>query len=321
MERKRYIDCEAGLLIGVMIISHCFGAASLLKSRAFAITYPFYFFMPWFFFKSGMLYTPQDIKKCLAKNIRKLLVPYCFFTVIGLLVHMTHSMLNGEFNLGAYFVSQTGLFLEEFALSGNPALWFLFSFFMTKILYELLRRVMNDWLIVLICFIVTSSIYYFLLELPRYCANVPAGIMFYTLGHILSNKFRKVEILYIAVFVYFTSALSGWTIIDMHLNSCVHGHYYLWVPTAIAGIVILDWLFNHIPNIRILEWMGQNSMVLLVTHMIIIGVVQLLFHDIILVTNKYTLFFILILSEIICIPILVRMFSNKKYCWIIGKNL
>lgn len=54
-QRQNEIDAVAGLMIIVMVVGHCV-AEGYLKTFINALN----FFMPWFYYKSGMLYRAQS---------------------------------------------------------------------------------------------------------------------------------------------------------------------------------------------------------------------------------------------------------------------
>ena len=61
MQRYRYIDVICGIMIVWMILGHIASACNL-KESWFYITgnHLLPFFMPWFFYKSGMLYKHKN---------------------------------------------------------------------------------------------------------------------------------------------------------------------------------------------------------------------------------------------------------------------
>ena len=81
MDRNKSIDSLAGLLILQMIIYHLFLHAALRNNFLYSITYPLYFFMPWFFYKAGFFLQPQSIKECVIGGCKKLLRPFFIFFI------------------------------------------------------------------------------------------------------------------------------------------------------------------------------------------------------------------------------------------------
>ena len=60
MERDKSIDAVAGMMIIVMVVGHCV-AEGYLKTFINVLN----FFMPWFYYKSGMFYRVQSNLECI----------------------------------------------------------------------------------------------------------------------------------------------------------------------------------------------------------------------------------------------------------------
>lgn len=55
--REKYLDAVCGIMIVWMIVGHIINSCGLIESRFYVLgNHMLPFFMPWFFFKSGMLY-------------------------------------------------------------------------------------------------------------------------------------------------------------------------------------------------------------------------------------------------------------------------
>lgn len=81
--RLDYIDEISGVLIVVMVLEHVtyncdYGYYPFLRL--------FFFYMPWFFFKSGFFHKNQRPRILFKKTLYKFLRTYVIFWVIGLLV-------------------------------------------------------------------------------------------------------------------------------------------------------------------------------------------------------------------------------------------
>ena len=62
-KRQRYIDALSGLLIINMILGHCIQLADCSDIPLYNWMNALSFFMPWFFFKSGMFYREKSLKE------------------------------------------------------------------------------------------------------------------------------------------------------------------------------------------------------------------------------------------------------------------
>ena len=69
MSRDKNIDAVAGLMIIVMVIGHCVATGYL---KIFITLFNFY--MPWFYYKSGMFYRRQSNQKCIIGGGQEIIV-------------------------------------------------------------------------------------------------------------------------------------------------------------------------------------------------------------------------------------------------------
>lgn len=87
-KRQRHIDAISGLLIINMILGHCIQMADCRDIPLYSWMDSLSFFMPWFFFKSGMFYREKSLNETIHgggknnKTIFKMefnrLHPFCF---------------------------------------------------------------------------------------------------------------------------------------------------------------------------------------------------------------------------------------------------
>lgn len=312
----------AGLLILQMIIYHLFLHAALRNNFLYSITYPLYFFMPWFFYKAGFFLQPQSIKECVIGGCKKLLRPFFIFSLIGHFFYCIHIYLSEScdfFSSSDYLITPVKQIIIEGACLGNSALWFLLTLFFVKVIYNILSALWIKDIYIIVFFVACAYIMNLLsLDKPLYMANICSGLVFYTLGHLLKDV-QKGKVLFIASFaVYIVAALLGWNYIDMHMNVVQRGYYLLWVPTALAGIILFNNLFGFWRNIPILSYIGKKAIYFYVIHWIIITIAKILFSDLLMVCDKYRMLLLMIALEILMLPLLTMVLSNTKLKWTVG---
>lgn len=89
--RDNRIDAVAGLLILVMIAGHC----DLISFDKYSVGSFFTFYMGWFFYKSGMFYSTTRLsKQVIVGLVKKLLVPFFIWTIIGFCIAVLYNKLN-----------------------------------------------------------------------------------------------------------------------------------------------------------------------------------------------------------------------------------
>jgi fucose 4-O-acetylase-like acetyltransferase len=311
MGRQQHIDKVAGLLIINMIVMHCFHNADLIHSRLYAITYPLFFFMPWFFYKAGKFYSYDNTIVVIKNNAKKLLIPFCVFSLAGYLVHTIRIIVQGNLSLNEYVSLQFEHLIMDASLQGNEPLWFLLVLFVVKITYSWVNNKFSGFLLFILCFLWIVYLYYSKVSYPYYLASIPSGIIFYMLGDKMRNIDNDYRIITISIIVYIITAIFGWNIVDMHWNVCNKGHFLFWIPTSLAGIIVINSLFEKMPwKLCFLEMVGKNAMLLYATHWIIIEFVLLIAKDILGISNLYKLFLLLIIFNLISLSGLV-LISNK----------
>lgn len=320
MERLRYLDAVAGLLMIRVVILHCFQYAGYGHAKSMALTGALYFGMPWFFFKAGMFYRHKDYKDVFSKGLYGLIVPLVFFSWIGFFLHAFRVLAHEGRSWGGYVLTQAEQLFKDMTFQGNQPLWFLFVLFMVRIIYNASIEKVSTLLLAIICVVIPLFLYHSSWDTPYYLASVPAGVVFYLLGNKLKNVIHDRFVVIISAVIYIGCAFWGWNLIDMHWNICVSGHYYLWIPTSLAGIILINDIFRNLPNIRLLEWLGKHSMEIFVTHTLVLEVAISIFKGVMGIRNIEHLALIFIISEILTLPLLIRILSNEHFCWLIGRS-
>ena len=242
------------------------------------------FFMPLFFFISGLLVKEEFYKaqfsSVLKKLGRKLIVPYIFFSAV--------SYLTGLF-LFQYFKAQQFEPLKALLsiISGVPgayngALWFFTSLFTVQVYFYFLfklrhRKILFSGAIVFLSILgyVCTTIYR--LQFPWNLGLSLTGLVFYSVGYLFSCQLRNKKIWfhnwYVAVFslplyIYFT-----------HINSDIkfyignYGNYLSFYVAAFSGISVFSYIAKLIPCNCLLSNIGRHTLVIFSTHLLVIPII------------------------------------------------
>lgn len=140
MERIRnsWLDCIAGLLILRMILGHYVSYVGLKDSLLFHSLDTLFFYMPWFFFKSGMFYRGfkgwEHWRTIFCKNLKALMLPYFVFSVLGILVGIIYYQVTKDGVLQPNFSSIVSNFVGMGCYYWSSHLWFLLTLFVVKII-------------------------------------------------------------------------------------------------------------------------------------------------------------------------------------------
>lgn len=322
MKRDKSIDSIAGLLILQMIIYHLFLHAALTNTRMNSITYPLFFFMPWFFYKAGFYYKPLSVKESIMGGLKKLLCPFVIFSLMGQIVYGIHVYLNGDRNFagfGDYLINPMREILWEGSCFGNSALWFLVSLFVVKVVYNKIARMRIKDAYIIVVFACTAFLMnMYSISKPLYMANICSGMAFYSIGHFIKEYQYNNKLFLASIFGYILAILCGWNYIDMRTNIAQRGYYLLWIPTALAGIILINNIFKRIGGNAFLAYIGKNAIIFYVLHWIIL-ITAKIFSDLLMVSDKHHVLLLMVLFEIIILPISVVVLSSNKLKWMIGK--
>ena len=85
-QRIDYLDSIAGIMIVYMICYHILQWGGIDVINVFVMR-PLFFFMAWFFFKSGMFHKGCSTNEMLKKGFHKLILPFIVFTIIGYILY------------------------------------------------------------------------------------------------------------------------------------------------------------------------------------------------------------------------------------------
>ena len=308
-KRVYYLDNLSGLLICYMMLNHVLLMGQVDCSVDNILLEPLQFFMFWFFFKSGMFYTPKNYKQLFIRGGQKILVPLAIYSFLGHIVQCLKLFASDDYNWKHYLLTPIKEFVCTGSVTGNHPLWFLFSLFFVQLLFnELYVRKIKPQFIFIINIIIPIVLYYnSISNLPIYLTNVPLGLSVYTLGYIFKNRqFDKklisiAGIIYLGVILFYPSHL---IFRSNTLNS--GGNYLLAIIFSLAGCVVFNNIFKFLPNCRVLQFIGQHSMTYYVTHWVILNVCTLImvtgFHR-----QGVTVFVMMILACLLIPTLIIKI--------------
>lgn len=266
--RFQDLDSVHGLLVLYMMFMHLLGfAIGTVSKYYYPLTHFLSFFMAWFYFKAGMFYRERSIVNCVKKASRRLLVPAVIYSLIGFLLY---AILNRfRLNLAEELLS----FYHSGALNGNNPIWFLYSLFFVQIIYNFFRRIrINAWIISFISVVLYALAFLFNVDSVLFI-NVPLGLIFYSMGVVLSEKQYKSYI--------WIPALVGFVILGLipSVSDFRRGYYdpfLVGIVWSLLSCVAINGLFRRfsILCIKPLHFIGQNAMTYFGTHWMVILIIQ-----------------------------------------------
>jgi fucose 4-O-acetylase-like acetyltransferase len=186
LKREKYVDVVAGIMISWMILGHC------NYFSHFGLSFYKYlgFFMPWFFYKSGMFFSVKDQTLLLKKDASKLLRYFVVYSLIGWLVWCICGMMDGSLTLNGIAVRTVNSILRRGNIVGNGALWFLVSLFIVRQLANwILKKKVAPPIVSITCFALAFALY--AVGWYRYSwwfGNVFSGACFFLLGYWIKGR-------------------------------------------------------------------------------------------------------------------------------------
>jgi fucose 4-O-acetylase-like acetyltransferase len=281
-KRLDYLDMAKGIGIVLVVVGHSGFASDVL------LTWLSSFHMPLFFIISGMLLEHKQEEKntlsvILARKAQGLMIPYVVFSVIYILINV-------------YWVPGVSLreaLLETSSFYGFSVLWFLPALFLGEVIFIVLRKNTNHPLAAIMAGVICLAG----ICLNRLFGNVLSqqGGWFQWMGyavHMLCRSGVAVGFLMIGYYtmyfacriwekktiwngVYFIMAviLFGVNAILGSLNgrvdmrSMVFGNTAVYLLVSYFGSMAVILLCRALPPIRLLSYLGRNSLSIMVTHL------------------------------------------------------
>lgn len=287
-KRLDYIDIAKGIAIIYVVLSHI--------SISFLAKHVSSFYMPFFFFLSGLVYNEKiynNYYKLIEKKISLLKI---YFSASGLLLLM-YFFLN-KINKNELIRVVFGIFYSRYYINksssisllsiSNNALWFLPSLFLVFILYFGICKISK-------CKIDKVKYSVFLsiigIVLNKCCTflfpwNLDTSLIctiFFCLGDVLKEKIEKrykkynikedfVIFLIMIILNLFSIKINGM----INLSIGVYSNYLLFFLGASSGIglylIISIFISKFIPILnRLLVYVGKQSLTIMLYHMVVIN--------------------------------------------------
>lgn len=328
--RIEWIDSLKGIGIFLVVLGH-----ATIDNKAFS--YIFSFHMPLFFFISGYLFDfnkYKSFKKFAKTKFKSILWPYIIFSIISILIIIALDSQN---------IQHIQNYIRDFILAKrnnipyNGALWFLAALFVTEMMYFLLMQyVKKDCMI---SFILIVSSYIAIIQfgalwsantMPWSFDTCMVYILFYHIGYIF--KGMKINNLTNYIILTFGIVFSIILFIDREFFYAMFfphlGDVYIdimvyisEITIALMGIFTYTALAKIICNLKFINYIGKNSIVVFALHL---PIAIILSRRVMEVCNiKFTnISFNGLLETIFAIIIMIPFIEciNRLFPWIIGKR-
>lgn len=279
------MDLAAGIMIIWVLYFH---ALYPMLGNAILDKVPWlFFFMPWFFYKSGLFFCPGETKGIIKKDAHKLLRAFVIWSAIGYVARIIHFLAMGQdFGFREIVYSPLRSLFLEGSIPMNTAVWFLpVLFFVRQIANWGLKRI-HPVVIMLFSGMVSITLHYLNWRFfPAWISNTIWGLFFFSAGYYLKDKESNL-ILIVCSFAITLWALFFTTIPAKYCHEVSFTEFVLWYPVCIFGCIAFDNLCKWVNKaqdsimakmqkkkkrhtIGLFEYVGQNALIFYVSHYIL----------------------------------------------------
>lgn len=301
MQRKIWADYSKAIVICIMVWGHCCLSNDTAKNLIFSFHMPVFFLISGYFDRSNQrtfLYTFQ-------KNCRELLLPYLFFSIIGLSICWISPIAHPELffypkSIGEIFLSAVcGIFKADNQIVPHAFLpisyyWFIISLFSMRILFAAHQKILGKgkrsvialwfipFLLAIVLFPKLKYVHWFCID------STLMGLPFYIFGYIckrysIFNYLKRVPIILWILFgiLYYVLCMKNGSV-AMHTGNAGN-HLFLFYFNAILGSFILIGITHRLPSsYSWLQWIGKNTLSILLIHIYFVlickAIYQFIFH-------------------------------------------
>lgn len=229
--RLTYIDLAAGIMTLWVMYFH-----APLHHIPFL-----YFFMPWFFYKSGQMFKFRTFDKEWHKGWQKLIRPFIIWSLIGYAAYIIFFLCTWGLSVRQVFYTPLRSLFFACRIPMNDALWFLPVLFLVRIIGNYILPKINHLLIIAVSFAILVILAFVRSHyVPVWISHTAWGLFFFTIGYDLheweTNKVVFGVACVLLVFSFFTPI----PIFYNDMSKSLPWHEILWYPCCVCGCVAFN---------------------------------------------------------------------------------
>lgn len=301
LKRLKYIDIARGIAMFVIVVSH---ALSVSTHGFFIYRFLFFFNVPLFFILSGMTFKIKSEEKFwefLKKKFLRIMLPYLVWALVFLIPYFifgaeVKTELGAKGSLDVWEMIRNVFYGNgtNDALKQNGPLWFLPALFTTEVLYYFVIKMINKISqvsqrrvveilvgagLVLIGFLFDWLVKDFYLPWGLNSA-LTIGVFFYV-GYLMKEfkVFENKKLMTNSGLTVLSLGLGILAAVFLPAENIVwadykYGNYLLCLVAGISFSVLIIQIARLIRENRMIEFVGKNTMNILIFHKIFIVVFQ-----------------------------------------------
>lgn len=274
-KRIKYLDIASGIMTIWVILFHAM--YPMYGTNELKVVPWLYYFMPWFFYKAGMMFRPKEMKKEVSTGWRKLMLTFFVWSLIGWLAHVGWHIFVGDLTLRIAFYTPLRSLVFKTAVPINGALWFLPILFIVRIIgnFWINRRIRIEWLILAAALLILFCKLLNWRFMPVYIDGTAWGLFFFACGYLLQGKETNKLGAIVAAILFVASLFTE--IPSVYCKSGTPLIQILWYPACVAGCITFNnvcrGLGFMVEKLQLkgggLRYVGRNALNFYVPHMII----------------------------------------------------
>lgn len=322
IERKDYLDWLCGLMILQMIAGHLVDNSQ--TNHVFdGLLHILSFFMPWFFFKSGMCFHPtNNLHTTIQKSFKRLIIPFIVWGLIGEAVYIALSLIfHPEYDWKFYARIVKASIIDGKPAGGNGPLWYLFSLFIIRVGYSYINGKCSDILLLVLSLAIPATMYYTGWNWLYVISHTLVGFFYFIAGYKLAKYQFNKTILVIALVLFISLAVFSPSYMSMTANDMIYGNYISDFIYSLSAIIITNNLIRITPlellNILNLKSIGRDSMVYLVVHRPVL-ITCMYICPVIGIHEPLYIALAMAISLTIIISICLKWLRHPNYKWMVG---
>jgi fucose 4-O-acetylase-like acetyltransferase len=323
-----YIDLLKGFGIFLVVWGHTMTPRS---------AYIYSFHMPLFFFLSGFVHKDKPLREFVLSKINSLYIPYLVFSFISWVFYLVRLYCHGRFNEISIHLPKIYSLINGTANNGgNYPIWFLPCILMVSIFFFLINHYLKKPIlkqgIILVLSLVGYLFSIYKVKLAFQLDIALTGLVFYGLGFIVKEygflqKLDRIRNYHVFLFVllcelihiltaYLNTRISAISHVNMAGNQM--GNYFLFYVSALAAITAFMILGYKIRNIRIINFLGVNTLIILAVHKPLLQVMNHICND---YMNISTFLYRTVASVIaVILSLALGVFLTRKIPFFLGKR-
>ena len=298
--RIQYIDLAKGICIIMVVLYHIakyYDTSLLVNSFFKLIRMPLYFFLSGVFFKSY-----RGFFDFFKRKTNKLLIPFVFWYLLLsvclslLLFHLYEIKMDRMEETGFWGALTSFWYREDFP---NSAIWFLLCLFYVNIIFYLVYlasshiKTHRSWMIMglsLLIGFIGLLLWRFGINLPAFIDSALSSLPFFCFGYLIKNntkllepnKFDKHLLLYSILLFCFVGGVAlvfreGYS---LKFNQFTIKSALIAYPCGLLGTLAVILFSKKINKLPMVSYFGQYSIMILVTHKVVLELYGLLFRSI-----------------------------------------